>query len=150
MRWRFSGDIDTRITEREREREKESERWERERRAYHYKEDIQRRFDFSTGSTYTIIILYCRFWPCVVVPLSLLWILRIWLETHTMVSRNKKNRKKRGHVSAGHGRIGTCVIVFTNFSLSFLKVLSSSDREDDSMFRVRTFVVYNSSDVILH
>ena len=23
-----------------------------------------------------------------------------------MVSRNSKNRKKRGHVSAGHGRIG--------------------------------------------
>ena len=68
-----------------------------------------------------------------------------------MVSRNKKNRKKRGHVSAGHGRIGTCVIVFSIISLILLQmVLSSSDREDDSMFRVRTFVVYYSSDVNLH
>ena len=67
-----------------------------------------------------------------------------------MVSRNKKNRKKRGHVSAGHGRIGTCVIVFSNTLILLQMVLSSSDREDDSMFRVRTFVVYNSSDVNLH
>ena len=67
-----------------------------------------------------------------------------------MVSRNKKNRKKRGHVSAGHGRIGTCVIVFSNTLILLKMVLSSSDREDDSMFRVRTFVVYNSSDVNLH
>ena len=47
-----------------------------------------------------------------------------------MVSRNKKNRKKRGHVSAGHGRIGMFVIV-SNITLSFVF--------EDSRFARRRF-----------